>query len=133
MDITYKETKDFSSKELEELFLSVGWLSGHYPDRLAVALKNSSTVISAWEGTKLVGLANVLDDNELTAYMHYLLVHSEYHHAGIGCGLISRIKEKYKNYLYLVLIAEDKNNITFYQQYGFEVTSGATPMHIMKR
>lgn len=40
MDITYKETHDFNEKELEKLFLSVDWSSGHYPDKLVVAMKN---------------------------------------------------------------------------------------------
>lgn len=29
MSITYKDTHDFSAKELEDLFLSVEWSSGH--------------------------------------------------------------------------------------------------------
>lgn len=28
MTITYKDTKDFSPEELQQLFLSVGWVSG---------------------------------------------------------------------------------------------------------
>lgn len=47
MNIIYKDTKDFSPTELKELFLSVGWVSANYPERLVTALKNSSTVISA--------------------------------------------------------------------------------------
>ena len=34
MNIVYKETKDFTEQEVEELFLSVKWLSGKYPERL---------------------------------------------------------------------------------------------------
>ena len=40
MGITYKETHIFTEKELEELFLSVDWSSGHYPDKLAVHKKD---------------------------------------------------------------------------------------------
>lgn len=47
MAITYSTKKDFSSQELEDLFLSVEWSSGHFPDKLAVAMRNFSTVISA--------------------------------------------------------------------------------------
>ena len=47
MGITYKETHSFTEKELEELFLSVDWSSGHYPDKLAVAMGNFKTVYSA--------------------------------------------------------------------------------------
>lgn len=48
--ITYQETKDFTVAELERLFLSVGWDSGRYPDQLKRGMKNSSQVISAWDG-----------------------------------------------------------------------------------
>ncbi len=52
MNIEYRETKDFTEKEIEELFLSVNWLSGKYPSRLIKALKSSSLVITAWNGSK---------------------------------------------------------------------------------
>ena len=47
MDITYSTKQDFSSRELEDLFLSVEWSSGHFPYKLVVAMRNFSTVISA--------------------------------------------------------------------------------------
>lgn len=75
MKIEYKETKDFTEKEVEQLFLSVNWLSGRYPDRLIKALKGSSLVITAWDGSKLVGLLRGIDDGEMVAFLHYLLVH----------------------------------------------------------
>ena len=129
--IEYRETKTFSAAELEELFLSVDWLSGNYPLRLEKAINNSNTVISAWDGNQLVGLINALDDGELTAYAHYLLVNPKYHGLGIGKELVGRLKKKYEGYLYLLLIAEEKKNITFYEQYGFNVLEGATPLTIM--
>ena len=73
MNIVYKETKDFTEQEVEELFLSVKWLSGKYPERLIKALKSSSLVVTAWDGTQLVGLIRALDDGEMVAFLHYLL------------------------------------------------------------
>ena len=61
--IKYTEDKIFTQEELQRLFLSVGWISGEYPARLYKALMNSSTVITAWDENKLVGLARVLDDS----------------------------------------------------------------------
>jgi ribosomal protein S18 acetylase RimI-like enzyme len=128
--IEYRETKAFTATELEELFLSVGWLSGSYPLRLEKAINHSDTVISAWDGNQLAGLINALDDGELTAYAHYLLVNPKYHGLGIGKELVARLKNKYEGYLYLILIAEEKKNIAFYEQYGFKVVEGATPLSI---
>ena len=128
-DIQYKTIKEFSEKELKDLFLSVNWSSGNYSDKLVIAMKNSSSVFTAWDGNKLVGLINALDDGIMTAYVHYLLIMPEYQHIGIGKKLIDMISENYKSYLRIVLIAYDKE-IDFYKHCGFEVGEEKTPMFI---
>lgn len=128
MNITYSTKKDFTQTQLEELFKSVNWVSANYSDRLVKAMSGSTTVISAWDGDRLIGLVNALDDGELTAYVHYLLVNPDYHGNGIGRELALKIKERYVGYLYIVLIAESKENISFYETLGFKVTEGATPV-----
>ncbi len=128
MIITYKLTKDFSCEQLQDLFSSVGWLSGNYPQRLKRALYNSATVISAWDGDVLIGLLNALDDGELTAYAHYLLVNPKYQNMGIGSNLINRLKKQYEGYLYLILTSENIETVEFYNKLGFEVCEGAIPM-----
>ena len=105
MNIIYKETKDLNPMELEELFLSVEWSSGHYPEKLTIAMQNSSTVYTAWAEDKLIGLINVLDDSIMTAYIHYLLVNPKFQGQGIGRNLINYIKTKYKDYLRILLVA----------------------------
>lgn len=46
--ITYTDEKKFTQQSVQDLFLSVGWVSGKYPSRLYKALLNSSTVLTAW-------------------------------------------------------------------------------------
>ena len=83
------------------MFLSVGWVSDQYPQRLYKALMHSSTVLTVWDGDRLIGLIRVLDDSEMLAQIHYVLVHPDYQGQGIAGELLERIKEKYKNYLYI--------------------------------
>ena len=78
MDIGYRDTKDLNENDLKDLFLSVNWSSGHYPEKLALAMKNSGSVFTAWDGDRLIGLINALDDGIMTAYIHYLLVDPDY-------------------------------------------------------
>ena len=92
MNIVYKETKDFTEQEVEELFLSVKWLSGKYPERLIKALKSSSLVVTAWDGTQL--------------------------------------KEKYRDYLYLNIMPDEKKNIVFYEKHGFSLLEEGAAMQI---
>ena len=130
MEITYKATRDFTEKEVEELFLSVNWLSGRYPKRLIKALKSSSLVITAWDGDKLVGLIRGLDDGEMVAFLHYLLVRPEYQGMGIAKHLLLMTKDKYRSFLYLNIMPDENKNIAFYERNGFTLLEEGAAMQI---
>lgn len=130
MNITYTEEKIFTQQQIQDLFLSVNWISGNYPSRLYKALMNSSTVITAWDKNKLVGLARVIDDSELVAYMHYVLVRPDYHGQGIAKNMIKRIKEKYKDFLYIEIMPEEQKNAAFYERFGFQIMPDGVAMQI---
>ncbi|MGN1452211.1 MAG: GNAT family N-acetyltransferase [Eubacteriales bacterium] len=119
MNIEYRNTKSFSAEELQRLFLSVDWESGKYPERLVRGMRNSSHVISAWDGNKLVGLVRALDDGETVAFLHYLLVDPEYQGLHIGDGLMKRIMKIFENRLYVKLMPSDPKTVSFYARYGF--------------
>ena len=129
MTITYKDTHDFNEKELQNLFLSVNWSSGHFPDKLVVAMKNFETVYTAWDGEKLIGLICAMDDGIMTAYIHYLLVNPAYHNMGIGKQLVEMMKEKYKYYLRIVIVAYNEE-AGFYESRGFKKAEDSSPMFI---
>lgn len=130
MQLTYTQEKKFTKQQVQELFLSVGWISGTYPERLHKALMNSSTVVTAWDGEKLVGLARVLDDTEMVAYLHYVLVHPDYQGHHIANTMIEMIKEKYKDFLYLEVMPEESKNAAFYQKFGFQIMEDGVAMQI---
>lgn len=118
MVIKYKKIKDFTEKELQNLFLAVNWDSGNYPDKLKKAIKNSHRVYSAWDfdedngQEKLVGLINSLSDGVMTAYFHYLLVMPEY-----------------QDFARLIVIAYD-SEVEFYKKSGFELGEDKSPMFV---
>ena len=124
MSITYTDARNYKTQDLQGLFQSVGWLSANYPERLKKALDNSETVFTAWDDEKLVGLVNAIDDSDLTAYVHYLCVNPAYQGQGIGKRLLQKIKEKYKDYLYIFVIAENESLVKYYRQNGFEYVDG---------
>lgn len=128
--LTYTEEKKFTKEQVQQLFLAVGWVSGKYPERLYKALMHSTTVLTVWEGEKLVGLARVLDDSELVAYIHYVLVHPDYQGMGIAGKMIEFIKDKYKQYLYIEGMPEDKHNVPFYEKHGFSVMEQGAAIQI---
>ena len=128
-DIAIRETHEFDQDQLQDLFLSVEWSSGHYPERLVAAMRNFETVYAAWDGDQLVGLICAMDDGSMTAYVHYLLVRPEYHGKGIGKALVQRVKGHYADYLRIVVVAYD-SEIGFYENCGFEKATDASPMFI---
>ncbi|MBR3568385.1 MAG: GNAT family N-acetyltransferase [Salinivirgaceae bacterium] len=124
-----KDTHDFTPDQLQDLFLSVEWSSGHFPDKLAIAMRNFKTVFSAWDGEKLIGMICAMDDGVMNAYVHYLLVRPEYQGKGVGQQLVERMKAQYKDYLRIVVVAYDKK-IGFYEHCGFNRATDASPMFI---
>ena len=128
--IKYTESKIFTKEQVQNLFLSVNWISGNYPERLYQALMNSSTVLTAWDDDKLIGLIRVLDDTQMLAQIHYVLVHPDYQGQGIASKMLNDIKEKYKDYMYIEVMPEDKNNAPFYEKHGFSIMEHGAAMQI---
>ena len=118
--ITYSNTKIFLMGDLQRLFLSVGWESGNYPDKLVRAMRNSTHVVSAWDGNRLIGLVRALDDGETVAFLHYLLVDPAYQGLHIGDELMTRVMAFFENHLYVKIMPSDPKTIAFYERYGFQ-------------
>ena len=129
MDITYKNTHNFSQKQLNELFLSVEWSSGEFPEKLTIAMKNYPTVYSAWDGDELVGLISAMDDGIMNVYINYLLVKPEYQLKGIGKTLVEKIKQHYKDYQRIAVITMHEKS-RFYEYCGFEKREDKVPLFI---
>lgn len=128
--ITYTDDKKFTQDQVHDLFQSVGWVSAQYPSRLHKALMGSDTVVTAWDGDRLVGLVRVLDDTEMVAYVHYVLVHPDYQGRGIAGTMLGMVKDKYRNYLYIEVMPEESKNAPFYQRNGFTLMQDGVAMQI---
>lgn len=126
--IVYSTRKNIDKTQLEALFLSVGWESGKYPDRLQTAVCGFDTVLSAWDGDLLVGLIAAMDDGALTAYVHYLLVRPSHQGRGIGGVLLEQLKAHYAAYHKIALIGEHPA-AAFYRAHGFWAETNADPMY----
>lgn len=128
--IIYKRTKKFSEAQLRELFLSVNWFSGQFPDRLKAAFENSSQVISAWDGDRLAGLVRGLDDGVWQATVDCLLVRPEYQGQGIASALLKSLLTEYEDFLYVDVVPDEKKNVPFYEKHGFKVMEEGTALQI---
>lgn len=130
--IRYTLERNFSVEEVRDLYRSVGWLSANYAERLIQAFQKAGLVISAWEGDRLVGLLEAVDDREMIAYIHYLLVRPEYQKQGIGRQILALARDYYQSYLYLLVISEKKETAGFYETCGFTGVTQAVPLQILQ-
>ena len=126
--ITYRRCKHCTALQLEELFSSVGWHSAKYPERLALALSNSSRVVSAWDGQRLVGLIRGQDDGCWQACIDCLLVSPAYQGQGVGSALLNTLIKEYADFLSVDVVPEEKKNVAFYEKFGFHVMEAGTPL-----
>ena len=92
-------------------------------------MKNFHTVYSAWDHDKLVGMICAMDDGIMNAYVHYLLVDPDYHGQTIGRTLVNMVKEKYRDYMRIAVIAYD-DELHFYEACGFEKSDQSSAMFI---
>ena len=70
-----------------------------------------------------------MNDGIMNAYVHYLLVDPAYHGKTIGRTLVNMTKEKYKDYMRIVVVASD-NKMHFYEACGFKKSENLSPMFI---
>ena len=127
--VTYSDSKEICKDQLQDLFKSVAWKSSDYPNELFQAMKNSHSVITAWNQDELIGLVNALSDGVMTVYFHYMLVHPNYQNQGIGQQMLDLILSRYEGYKNKLLIAYE-NAESFYRKAGFKPEDGTVAMFI---
>ena len=129
MDIEIKETKEINIEKIIKLYKANKWSSAEKPDLLYKALMNSDSLITAWDGNRLVGLGNAISDGYLVVYYPHLLVHPDYQGKGIGKMIVDRFQNKYGNFHQQLLTADGKA-IDFYRKCGFEKAGSTQSMWI---
>ncbi len=127
--ITYSENQTLPSDQVQTLYEANQWSSAKIPDTLLAALENSHSVITAWQGEKLVGLGNAISDGHLVVYYPHLLVLPEYQSKGIGMEIMNRMKARYSDF-HMHMLTADSQAIEFYQKCGFKRAGETQPMWI---
>jgi GNAT superfamily N-acetyltransferase len=111
------------------LYSANGWSAAEKPKRLYDALMASHSLVSAWDGDKLVSLGNAITDRHLVVYYSHLLVLPKYQRYGISSTLLKMLISKYHGFHQQVLIA-DGRAVEFYQKCGFDRAGMTEPMWI---
>jgi GNAT superfamily N-acetyltransferase len=91
-------------------------------ERMRVMLANANLVVSAWDGSRIVGISRSISDFAYCTYLSDLAVDREYQRAGIGKKLIERTQElggRATVFLFAAPLAVD-----YYAHIGFAAGSG---------
>lgn len=116
--IEFRESKDISKDGVLELYRANRWSSAEKPDQLYSALIHSHSLMTAWFGDRLVGLANAISDGFLVVYYPHVIVHPDFQRQGIGRELVMRLKGRYAGFHQHSVLA-DKDAVGFYESCGF--------------
>jgi GNAT superfamily N-acetyltransferase len=113
--IQYSETRDLPVDSVLALYRANGWSSADKPDVLHKALIASHSLVTAWDGNRLVGLGNAISDGCLVVYYPHLLVLPEYQRRDIGTRLMQMLMAHYEGFHQHMLVAEGRA-IEFYRK-----------------
>ena len=127
MNILYQHLRQITDAEFVDL-LKRSTLAERRPiddpNCIKAMLKHTNLLCTAWDDSKLVGVARSITDFEYCCYLSDLAVDKEYQRIGIGKGLIrltrSRLGAKAKIILLAAPAAED-----YYGHIGFELHKSA--------
>ncbi|MDR0983772.1 MAG: GNAT family N-acetyltransferase [Ruminococcus sp.] len=123
--ITYTNT--ITVEEYNALFRAVGW-GDFQPEQLTNAIKNSTFIIVAKDGERIIGAARIVWDGGDGALLRDVVVLPEYQGHGIGRELVKRTIDFIQQALrpgwvvrYDLIASTGKDG--FYSKLGFETCS----------
>ena len=122
--IRYSDTRDLPLENVLALYRANAWSAAEKPALLHQALLGSHSLVTAWDGPRLVGLGNAISDGCLVVYYPHLLVLPDYQRRGIGAELMRRLLARYDGFHQHILVA-DGRALEFYGKCGF-VRAGKT-------
>lgn len=125
MDIRYYTNNPISALELVKLYGQLGW-TGYtdHPDKMAKILKGSLWHMSAYDGSKLIGLIRVVGDGCSIIYVQDILVLEAYQRKGIGRKLMESMLQEFHDIRQIVLITDDSEKTrSFYESVGMHLVA----------
>ncbi|MGO4544060.1 GNAT family N-acetyltransferase [Paenibacillus sp. 2TAB23] len=120
--INYYSDRIITAADLSLVFESSG-IKRPYQDfaRLDKMIEHADLIISAWDGSKLVGIARCLTDYVYCCYLSDLAVNRDYQRLGIGKQLVEHVRAALGPSVSLVLLSAPTAT-EYYPRIGFTKT-----------
>lgn len=129
MNIKLRVDRDLNANDILQLYQANKWSAAEKPELLVKGLLNSHSLVTAWDGTTLVGLGNAISDGYLVVYYPHLLVLPSYQGKRVGHLIMDKMQEIYKSF-HMQMLTADGKAIDFYKKNGFERAGQTEPMWI---
>lgn len=120
--LSYQANAKVSAKQFIDL-LNQTTLGARRPlddiDVVQAMLDHADLMITAWDDTRLVGVARCVTDYVYCCYLSDLAVDEEYQHQGIGKALIATVEQHLQPTCKIILLAAPQA-VEYYGKIGFE-------------
>ena len=128
--IQFRYTESLAGNDLNKLRNllnhSAFWAADRSPEELAIAIRHSCPVVTAWSGSDLIGFARATSDGIYRAAIWDVVIHDDYQGAGLGRKLVETVlghpHVSSVERVYLMTT----NQQHFYERVGFEVNDTTT-------
>lgn len=121
--VELKIGSDLPIDKVTALYHAVGWViysTEEYRPKLERSIRNSTYVVTAWEGEELVGLARTISDDVSIFFLQDILVHPEYQRRGIGRRLLENCLARFEHVRIKALLTDDEAHVKkFYESLGY--------------
>lgn len=121
MNINYVANGSIDSKEVIEIFKSVGWTKDE--SNIIEAFKNSYYITAQDENGKLIGFARAISDHSYYTGIYDVIVRPDYQKLSIGRTMVNSLVEKFKGTYFFLTYTEGKRD--FYERCGFQDSNNA--------
>ena len=117
--------------KLQRLFdQSTFWAENRSLEDLKCMLRNSSSVVSLWDGKRLVGFGRATSDGVYRAVLWDVVVNDDLQGKGLGRRLVEALTHSPQLQKVERVYLMTTNSVAFYKQLGFEEVSGQRLMHL---
>ena len=120
-------------QQLKELFdQNTFWATNRSLEKIKLMLKNSTVIVTLWDGKKIIGFGRATSDGAYRAVLWDIIINKEMQGNGLGRKVVDillrspKIKTAEKIYLMTT------NHIDFYKTIGFKKISNQSLMLLQK-
>lgn len=125
MSIEYKVNAPINAEEVANVFRASGIRRPvEQLERIQKMIDNANITITAWDESKLIGIARAITDYSYCCYLSDLAVDEEYQRKGIGKALINELQNQLSEEISLLLLSAP-NAMDYYPHVGFNKANNA--------